>query len=220
MVTQKSCSMHKNYVSIIMYAGVSLKYSSAHKKEGRGGSKVAGNQARSSNCLMYCEVEVLKLHFFFVFLFPSFCLFYFFFHDHHHHHHRHPDIFWRAFHVLYLNCRYCCVCVNVHLDMSLSLSIRSWFLLTLRFRLTSSVVDISLELKEETKKKRNTRGNLKCFEFFFMTNRFLFHFGGGEMKGRFRWTVIWNEKREIEVERRKYVFHVAYAAVNFICVLS
>lgn len=160
---------------------------------------------------MYCEVEVLKLHFFFFFFpFSFFLSLFFLFHDHH------PDIFWRAFHVLFLNCRcfydYCCVCVcvNVHLDMSLSLSIRSWFLLTLRFRLTSSVVDISLELKEEILEAAWNALNLFYDESFF-----LFHFGGGgeEMKGRFLDCNFRNETREIEVERRKY----AFSCGDFIC---
>lgn len=62
------------------------------------------------------------------------------------------------------------------------------------------------------KRKRRRREILEAawdaLNFFFMTNRFLFHFSGERWKEDF-WTVIWNEKREIEVERRNYVFHVA-----------
>lgn len=62
------------------------------------------------------------------------------------------------------------------------------------------------------KRRRRRREILEAawdaLNFFFMTNRFLFHFSGERWKEDF-WTVIWNEKREIEVERRNYVFHVA-----------
>lgn len=164
---------------------------------------------KSGNCLMYCEVEVLKLHFFyffyFFFLFPLFCLF-FLFHDHH------PDIFWRAFHVLFLNCRccyYCCVCVcectfRYVVELIYSVLISP----DIAFPPNKLCRRHLFRIKRRRRRREILEAAWDALNFFFMTNRFLFHFSGERWKEDF-WTVIWNEKREIEVERRNYVFHVA-----------
>ena len=172
---------------------------------------------------MYCEVEVLKLHFFFFFyfffLFPSFCLFFFFsfmiiiiptFSE---------ELFMSYFSTAADTTTAVCVCectfrYVVELIYSVLISPDIAFppnKLCRRhlFRIKKNDED------EEEKYSRQ----LEMLWIFFMTNRFLFHFSGERWKEDF-WTVIWNEKREIEVERRKYVFHVAYAAVNFIRNLS